>query len=167
MSLVMLNIWSFQLLFLHKFLLVYLFCPSHSPSPLSLQILQVAIQIFISLSLLLINKRGLSSNTMLFCPMLICTLILFIILPLSHCSWPLTFHWNECQNYHWHLDSHDLFYCPHLFSILGTSYLYFHPFLIYRKRCALPFFWFFVCCYLLKFLLPPNLGTSGSFFFFF
>lgn len=69
-----------------------LFSPyTQFPAPLSLQILQVAIQIFISFSLLLINKRRLQSKTMLIHLMLICPLILFIISLLSHCSWPLLF----------------------------------------------------------------------------
>lgn len=62
------------------------------PAVLPLQILQVAIPTFVSFSPFLINKRELSSNTMLIDPMLICSPILFVISLLSHCSWPLLRH---------------------------------------------------------------------------
>lgn len=69
---------------------------------------------------LLINKRGLSSNTMLIHPRLICPPILFIISLLSHCSWPLLRHWNGLQDYQCHINFCDSLYCPHLTSILWS-----------------------------------------------
>lgn len=84
------------------------------PALLPLQILQVAIPTFVSFSPFLINKRELSSNTMLIDPMLICSPILFVISLLSHCSWPLLRHWNGHQDYQWHINFFDSLDCPHL-----------------------------------------------------
>lgn len=128
------------------------------PALLSLQILQVVIQTFVSFSPLLSNKRGLSSNTMLIHPMLICSPILFISSLLSHCSWPLLCYWNGHQDYQWHVKFCDSLYCPHRISFLWSPclYLIIYSSVIYWILNGLSFFCIFAC------LLPGNITPSSQ-----
>ena len=102
------------------------------PAPLSLQIFQVAIQIFISFPFLLINKRGRQSNTILIHPTLSVPL-LYVSSPFCLSAVELYYSTEVDVKSISDINFYDSLYCPHRTSILWLLCLYFiiYSFLIY------------------------------------